>query len=161
MQKASRFSWRKGALIALLLIAAAGTYAWYSVRSSCEVEAVKEASAFLISQQNFYDRVYQVAVTASRSAPDHPVNTMKQVLMDTQEVDVPGCMQTAKTELVNYMGTVILAFDDYRAGKEDASILKLIKQSDVQYANFRAELRAVNQCAPNCMNLESIWNRNR
>ena len=150
-----------GALIALLLIVATGTYTWFSLRSSCEVHAVEDASAFLISQLNVYDRLYQVAVTASRTMPDHPVNTMKQVMMDTQEVDVPRCVRAAKTELLSSMGTVILAFDEYRAGKEDASVSSLIRQSDVQYANFRAELRTVNQCAPNCLNLESIWNKNR
>ncbi len=151
MQRSSRFSWQKGALIVLLLIAAAGTYIWYALRSSCEVQAVKEASTILASQLSMYDRVYQVAVTASRDAPDHPVNTMKQVMMDTQEVEVPGCMQTVKKELVNYMGTVILAFDEYRAGKADATVLDLIKQSDVYYAIYRAELRTVNECAPYCL----------
>ena len=159
MQKSSRSSWRKGALL-LLLLAAAGTYTWYSVRRSCEVDAVKEASTILTSQLSMYDRVYQVAVTASRSVPDHPVNTMKQVMMDTQEVEVPPCMQTAKENLVSYMGTVILAFDDYRAGKADKVVMDLIKQSDIQYTNFRAELRTVNECAPYCTNLKSIWKRN-
>jgi hypothetical protein len=158
MQKSSRFSWRKGALIALLLIAAAGTYTWYAVRSSCEVAAVKEASTILTSQLSMYDRVYQVAVTASRNAPDHPVNTMKQVMMDTQEVTVPVCLRTAKAELVNYMGTVILAFDEYRAGKADEVVVNLIKKSDLQYSSYREEVRTVNDCAPYCkQSLDSVW----
>ncbi|MEO7841161.1 MAG: hypothetical protein ABIU06_17610, partial [Anaerolineales bacterium] len=60
-------------------------------------------------------------------------------------------MQTAKNELINYMGTVISAFEAFRAGEADSSVLGLIKQSDVQYMNFRAELKAVNKCAPFCL----------
>ncbi len=153
--------WLMIAATVLLLVVAASMYTRYALRRSCEVDAVKEASSILISQLSMYDRVYQVAVTASRSVPDHPVNVMKQVMMDTQEVDVPRCMQTAKSNLVSYMGTVILAFDDYRAGKADKAVLDLIKQSDIQYTNFRAELRTVNECAPYCTNLKSIWKRNQ
>jgi hypothetical protein len=151
VQKSNRLLWPAGALIGLLIVAAAGTYAWYSVYNPCEVNAVKEASAILVTQLKTYDGVSQVAATASRTAPDHPVNTLKQIFMDTQEVIVPACMQTAKNELINYMGTVISAFQAYRAGETDATILSLIKQSDAQYGNFKAELKAVNKCAPFCI----------
>ncbi len=141
-----------GRLLALIIVAAAGTlYARYSLRSSCDVNAVKETSTILVTQQRMYDRVYQVAVTALRNTPDHPVNTLKLILMDTQELDVPGCMQTAKKELVDYMGTVILAFDAYRAGQADANVRDLVQQSDAQYANFRAQLREIDECAPYCI----------
>jgi len=71
--------------------------------------------------------------------------------MDTQQIIVPACMQTAKNELMNYMGTVISAFQAFRAGEADATVLGLVKQSDAQYINFHAELKAVNECAPFCL----------
>lgn len=151
VQKSSRFHWLTGALVILLIVAAAGAFALYSVRNSCQVDAVKEASIFLTTQLNMYDRVYQVARTASRSAPDHPVNTLKQIVMDTQELAVPRCMQTAKNELINYMDTVILAFQAYRAEEADSKVLDLIRRSEAQYANFKGELKAVNECAPLCI----------
>ena len=151
-QRLNRFRPLAGTLLVLLIVVAASTlYARYSLRRSCDVNAVKETSTILVTQQHVYDGVYQVAVTASRSAPDHPVNTLKQILMDTQEVDVPICMQTAKKELVDYMGTVILAFDAYRAGQADAAVRDLVQQSDAQYANFRAQLREINECTPYCI----------
>jgi hypothetical protein len=151
VQKSSRFRWLMGVLVVLFIFAAAGGSALYSLRISCEVDAVQEASIFLTTQLNMYDRVYQVATTASRTAPDHPVNTLKQIVMDTQEIAVPGCMQTAKNELINYMGTVILAFQAYRAEEADAAVLELIRRSEAQYANFKGELKAVNECAPLCI----------
>jgi hypothetical protein len=151
VQKSSRFRSTVSALIVLLIIAGVASYLWYSLRSSCEVNAVKEASAILSIQLKTYDQVFQVAVTASRASPDHPVNTLKQILMDTQEVTVPGCMQTAKKELINYMGTVILAFQAYRTGEADATVMDLVRKSDTQFADFKAEMRAVNKCAPFCL----------
>ena len=151
MQKLKHFPWLSSALIILLIVAAVGTYSWYTVFRPCEVNAVKETSDFLERQLKTYDRVYQVAVAASRTTPDHPVNLLKQIFMDTQEIIVPACMQTAKNELMNYMGTVISAFQAFRAGEADATVLGLVKQSDAQYINFHEELKAVNKCAPFCL----------
>ena len=149
-QKSNRFLWLASILIVLLVIAPVGIYTWRYLYNPCEVGAVKEASTILVTQLTTYDGVFQVAATASQTSPDHPVNTLKQIFMDTQEISVPACMRTAKNELINYMGTVIGAFQAYRAGEADATIRGLIKQSDGQYANFKAELKAVNKCAPYC-----------
>jgi hypothetical protein len=151
VQKPRRFRWLPAGFLVLMIAAAVSGYVLYSLRTSCEVNAVKEASTFLTTQLNMYDRVYQVATTASRIAPDHPVNTLKQIVMDTQEIAVPGCMQTTKNELISYMGTVILAFQAYRAGEGDTKVLDLVRQSEAQYGNFKAELKAVNECAPLCI----------
>jgi hypothetical protein len=143
--------WLAGALIVLFFLTPIGLYAWRYVVNPCEVQAVQEASTFLKTQLNFYDRVYQVAVTASPTSLDYPVITMQQILMDTQEVSVPACMQTAKNALISYMEAVIRAFRAWGAGETDATIRDLLQQSDVQYASFRAELRKLNKCAPFCM----------
>lgn len=150
VQKSSRFLLPVSALIVLLIVAAVGTYTWYYLYNPCEVNAVKDTTAFLISQRNSYDNAYQFAATASRASLDRPVNTLKQIFMDTQEVIVPACMQTAKNELINYMGSVIRAFQAFGAQEADATIRDLVNQSDTHYENFTAELEAVNKCAPFC-----------
>ena len=150
-QKSNRFRYLAGAFIVLLLAAAAGLYTWFFVYNPCDVEAVKDASAFLAGQLNTYDLVYQVAITASRNSPDHPVGTLKLIFMDTQQVGVPACVQKAKNELINYMGTVISAFEAYQAGEADATVTGLINQSNAQYEHFQTELEAVKKCAPFCL----------
>jgi hypothetical protein len=150
VRKSNYLRWLAAALIILLILAPLGIYGWRYLYNPCEVEAVEQASAFLNIQLKTYDGVYQVATTAARNAPDHPVTVLQQILMDTQEVAVPACLQTAKSELVNYMGTVILAFQSYRAGEADAKIFRLVRQSDEQYGNFKTELKAIKECAPYC-----------
>jgi hypothetical protein len=150
-RKSGPVRWLAGALIVLFVITPVGLYAWRYLYNPCEVDSVKEASTYLLTQLKSYDGVYQVAATASRTSLDRPVLVMQQIHLDTKEIAVPVCMQTAKEELINYMGTVIRAFRDWEAGEADATIRGLIRQSDTYYDNFHKELEAVNKCAPFCI----------
>ena len=146
----NRFRWLAGAFIVLIIFLPAGVYAWRYLYNPCEVEAVKEASDSLVIQSKMYDRVYQSAVDGDRTSLDYPVTVMQQTFMDTQAVVVPVCMQTAKSELLNYMGTVIHAFRAFGAGEADEAVRILVQQSNGHYHHFMTELEAVRECAPFC-----------
>jgi hypothetical protein len=150
MQRSNRLLQAVSALFILLIVATVSTYAWYSIFRPCKVETVQKVSTRLVTQLKLYDEAYQFATSASPTALVRPVNILQQILMDTQELNVPACMQAAKNELVNYMGTVIRAFLAYGAGETNATVSDLIDQSNVYYGNFNAELDAVNECAPFC-----------
>lgn len=150
VQKSSRFPWLAIALIVLVIIASASTYIWYSLQRSCEVQSVKEASALLLILTKRFDDVYQVATNAFPTSIDPPVLTMQQILMDTQEVPVPACLQTARDELIDYMGTVIRALRAYAAQEANATIRDIVAQANQHYGNFFTELNAVKECAPLC-----------
>jgi hypothetical protein len=150
-RKPNRFLLLASALTTLVIVAAVGIYAWMYWVNPCEVEAVKGASAFLVTQLNTYDAQYQFTTTVYRRGLTAPVSKLQQIFMDTQAVAVPVCMQTAKNELLSYMGTVIRAFKAFGAEEEDATIANLLDQSDTHYDNFNSELEAVNKCAPFCI----------
>lgn len=151
LHRSSRFIWPAILALIAVIAAAAGTYTGYFWHNSCKVNAVREASAFLVTQRNTYDNAYQFATTVSRTSLEHPVSTLKQILIATQAVDVPACMQSAKDELLHYMETVIRAFLAYGAQETDTTVNELIHESEIHYDNFAAELDAVNQCAPFCI----------
>src|SRR5262245_11578288 len=130
MQKPNRFLWRAITLVVLVTVIV-GVFTWYYLNRSCEVTAVKEASAFLLSQSKRYDSVYNVTADASRASVLVPVTVLQQIFLDTQESVVPACMGAAKNELTNYMGTVIRAFQAYAAGEANATVIDLIHQSDM------------------------------
>ena len=138
------------ALVVGLLAGGLGAYRWYALYGPCEVSEVKESSTFLGAQLNSYDRVYQVAVNASRDSYDLPVVVMQRIFLDTREVAVPACMQAAKVELLDYMETVIHAFRAWGAGEPDRTIRDLLDQSLAHYGKFKAEVKTVNECAPYC-----------
>ena len=146
VQTSRRFLWPAVALILILIFA----FGAYTFQRSCDVNEVKEASARLIRQRNSYDHSYQFATSVSPTAIVRPVAELQQILMDTQDIPVPVCMQTAKEELVNYMGIVIHAFLAFGAQEPESAVRDLIEQSNAHYNNFDREMDAVHQCAPYC-----------
>jgi hypothetical protein len=142
----------KLALVLLVFIAAAsGMYIWYFLVRPCDVRVVEESSILLLRQRDRYDHTYQFATSTSRDAIVRPVAELQQILMDTQEVTVPACMQTAKNELIDYMGTVIHAFQAFGAHEADSAVRDLIDQSEAHYDSFETEVEAVRECAPFCI----------
>lgn len=150
MQKTNRSRWVTGVSIVFLVLGAVGAYILYYLPRTCEVTAVEEASAILVSQMKRYDDVYQVATDAPQNAVFIPVSVMQQNLMDTQQVVVPACMKIAKKELLSYMDVVIRAFLAYEAQASNATVNGLIDQSEMHYAKFSMELKDVKKCAPYC-----------
>ena len=136
--------------ITLLIIAAVGTYIWINVYNSCQVQAVQDASALLTSQLKRYDDLFQATTGVYKNSVVLPVTMLQQIVMDTNDVAVPACMQSAKNELINYMQTVIRAFHAFGADEPDTAVRELIAQSNTHYLNFTTELDAVNKCAPFC-----------
>ncbi len=151
VQSSNRFRSLARVLVALVIVAAAGMYAWRYLYNPCEMDAVKEASAFLVSQQKTYDAQYQFTTTVARSELAIPVSMLEQIFLDTKAVAVPACMQMTKNELLNYMGSVTSAFRAYMAAEKDPAIRDLLSQSDTHYNNFSQELEAVNKCTPFCV----------
>lgn len=144
---------RRGAVAVFLLLAlgAGAAYARYSLESSCEVAAVKESSALLVRQRDSYDHSYQFATSTSRAEVVRPAAELQQILMDTGQVSVPVCLQKAKSELVDYMGAVVRAFQAYGAGEADSTVGDLLDQAQLHYDGFTTELESVNRCAPFCL----------
>lgn len=137
--------------LVLVVLATAGLYGWNTIVRSCDMSAVERAVTLLVMQRDRYDHTYQFATSASQDAIVRPVGDLQQILMDTQDVAVPGCMQTAKDELIDYMGTVIRAFQAFGAQETDSAVRELIQQSEIHYDNFMAEAEAVQACAPVCI----------
>lgn len=137
-----------GALV--LLTAAVGLYALFFVRAACDVPAVERASFLLLHQMERFDHSYQFATSAAPDKVVRPLAELQQIMMDTQTVEVPGCLQAAKEDLVEYMGTVVRAFLAYQALEEDA-VRDLVGQSDTHYEEFHVEMEKVMECAPWCL----------
>ena len=155
--KAKKTFWRKkrflflvSLLVGILTVGAAGIYAWYFWINPCDVNRVEKASTTLISQLNWYDSAYQFAATASQSRLTRPVQVLQEIAMDTNDIRVPACMQTTKAELVNYMRTVVRAFQAYMQSETNEAVKDILDESTIHFNNFTRELEAVKECAPYC-----------
>ena len=149
-KKMSRFLRSAGMFIVVLIVAAAGISAWYFWRHPCDIKAVEDAASFLVSQQRTYDGEYEFATTLLRSELTIPVNMLEDITTDTKMVAVPACMQTAKNELLAYMGSVTGAFRAYMTTEHDPAINRLLDQSNTHFNNFQKQLDRVKKCAPFC-----------
>jgi hypothetical protein len=149
-QKTNRFRLPAAIVIVLMILVGTGLYTWYYRVNACDTSAVKETSTFLSTQLKTYDAAFQFATTVYGTGLSRPVNDLQKIYMDTQEVGVPACLQTAKKELLSYMGTVINAFQAYMAEQPDTTIRGYLNQSNTYYDHFKWELEAVNQCTPYC-----------
>lgn len=145
----SLFLWA-GAMTVFLAVAGFGGFTWYAANSPCEVGDVEYASTMLLTQMRRYDDVYASAANGMRTSIDYPVTVMQQILVDTQEVEVPACMRKAKSELIGYMGDAIRAFKAFQAGEQDSTIQSLLDSSYTHVRNFRMELESIKECAPYC-----------
>jgi hypothetical protein len=119
------------------------------MRAACELPAVERASFLLMHQLDRFDHSYQFATSAAPDKIVRPLAELQQILMDTQGVDVPGCLATAKEELLAYMGAVMKAFQAYQA-QEEGMVRELVGQSDIHYEEFHVEMEEVMECAPWC-----------
>jgi hypothetical protein len=147
--KSSSMWVRRAAVVLVLVTAVVGLFAWLSVRGACNVEAVGKGSALLLHQMDRFDHSYQFATSAAPDAIVRPVAELQRILMDTQGMDVPGCLQEGKKELTDYMLTVIYAFEAYGLQEQD-SLRELVRQSDTHYEQFHVEIEEVRACAPWC-----------
>jgi len=138
------------ALIVLLTIVWVGIYKWYLFSNPCEVDDVEYASTVLLTQMRRYDDVYASAANGTRTSIDYPITVMQQILVDTQDVEVPACMRRARSELIGYMGDAIHAFKAFQAEEPDTVIQNLLDSSYVHVHTFRMELDEVKECVPYC-----------
>ena len=145
-----RYVLRIGMVIVLFVFAVAGVTSWYFFSNPCEADDVEQAAALLVIQMRQYDNVYASAANGTRTSIEYPVTVMQQILVDTQGIDVPVCMHTAKNELIDYMGDAIRAFKAFQAGEPNGTIQSFLDSSYAHVRAFRVELDAVKECVPYC-----------
>ena len=113
--------------------------------------AVKKPNRLLWRRAAVYDHTYRFATRVARNAVVRPVADLQLILMDTRGLDVPGCMQTAREELIDYMDAVIRAVLADGAQARDSTVRDLLDRSKTHYNNFDTEREAGNRCAPCCI----------
>ena len=155
MRDGPAFSWSRlrnfilrGALV--FLATALVVYGIASVRGSCKLPEMERASFLLMHQLDSFDHSYQFATSAAPDKIVRPLAELQQILMDTQALEVPGCLATAQEELLAYMGAVTKAFLAYGA-QDEGTLRELVAQSDIHYEEFHVEIEEVRQCAPWCI----------
>ena len=140
-----------GAVLGIMVVAILGVYAWYALYGPCTRGNVNTASEALFEQVVAFEDAYQSAAAATPVGLMGPLTSMQQILWDTREVTVPGCMQEARLELVTSMESAIRAFLAVMTGESKETVEGLLQDSQTHLDNFTTELESINTCAPFCL----------
>ena len=145
-----RFVLAAGVLMVLLIVGAVGAYTWFALYGPCTVNTVEAASAVLFDQLILFDATYQSISSRAPVALIGPMTQMQQILIDTQKLVVPACLQPAQNELISAMESLIRGLLAIMESEPEATFAKLMEKSQKHLDNFTAELEFVNKCAPFC-----------
>jgi len=123
----------------------------YYFNGPCGVNRVKDAGLALAGQFGAYQGAHDIAVSAARIALAGPAGELQKIYLETEKIEVPGCMEHAKSELVAMMDSdieVFLVFMSEEASKAD--VTALMAQSSEHLEQYKKELKMVRECAPFC-----------
>ena len=148
--RSRRFLLAAGVLMMLLIVAAVGGYTWIALFGPCTVNTVQTASNALLDQLQLFDAMYRSIPSLTPVALFDPMTQLQQILIDTQAVVVPACLQIAQDELVTAMETLIRALLAVMESKPEATVTGLFEKSTAHLDNFSAELKWIDKCAPFC-----------
>lgn len=145
-----RFLLTAGVLTVLLIVGAVSVYTWFALYGPCTVNTVEAASAVLFDQMILFDAIYQSIPSRAPVELFGPMTQMQQILIDTQKLVVPACLQPAHNELISAMESLLRALLAIMESEPEATFAKLMEKSQKHLDNFTAELGFVNKCAPFC-----------
>lgn len=145
-----RFLLAAGVLMVLLIVGAVGVYTWFALYGPCTVNTVEAASAVLFDQLILFDAIYRSIPSRAPVGLIGPMTQMQQILIDTQGLVVPACLQPAQNELISAMESSMRALLAIMESEPEATFAKLMEKSQKHLDSFTAELEFVNKCAPFC-----------
>lgn len=142
--------WIGGGVMLLLIVAAIGGFAWLALYGPCSVKKVETASNTMRDQLQLFDATYQSTSSLNVVELLGPMTQLQQILIDTEKVVVPACLQAAQFELLTVMETLVRAILAEMESKPEATAANLIEKSNKHRDNFTAELEWINKCSPLC-----------
>jgi hypothetical protein len=116
----------------------------------CGLILVADAGEDLSAVAQRWDDAVDVAGATPRMALGAQVATLQEVRRDTQALEVPECLNKARTYLVRSMDAAIEGFIAFLAQESDASVGKHFDTADSAMESFGDELARVRACAPDC-----------
>ena len=146
----TRLLWAGGVVMLLLIVAAVSGYTWVALYGPCTVNAVQTASNVLLDKLQLFDAIYQSIPSLTPIELFDPMTELQRILIDTQKVVVPACLQIAQNELIIGMETLVRALLAVMESKPEATAAALFEKSTTHLDNFRAELEWIDKCAPFC-----------
>jgi hypothetical protein len=131
-------------IISILLISCS------SVNTFCPQEKVLQANHDLATLLERFNDIDKVANVTSRIALPPVIDNMQQIKRDTNDFELPGCMEPARNYLILYMESEIDGFIVFLAQNSNSQANSYFERSLTYIQKLADELDRVNNCTPNC-----------
>jgi hypothetical protein len=154
-QKQQRFL--AGLLMVLLFLCLGMTALggrWYYLHGPCGVARVEESSHTLSNQFQVFNDAFDIAKRTSRIALSGPIAEIQKIKRDTEEIQVPACLEPAKRELMTSIEKSLDGFQAFLAEEADARVAAHLNESVDHMGIFNRTLITVSECAPFCNETE-------
>jgi hypothetical protein len=135
---------------ALCILVIGGGVGWHYFYGPCGVTRVEDAGHVLRDQVQVYDDAYNIAASTARISLAGPVAELQRILRETENIEVPSCMEKAKNELVLSIDDSVKAFLAFMSEESDIAVGSLLDSSVTHLGNFNKEMDVVDACKPFC-----------
>ncbi len=141
---------RRAIAIALAIALGAGSLGWFYFVGPCGVSSVQRATKDLTDIAQRWDDAESIASSTARIALAAPVSTLQSIRSETQKLDVPKCMEEARTNLADSMDATIGGYLAFMQNQSDYAVNVYFVDARDKTAAFGEALAAVRACAPWC-----------
>ncbi len=135
-------------LLGIVLIA--GGVGWHYFYGPCGVARVNEASQKLSKQAQIYNDAFNIASSTPRIALAGPVADLQRIQRETEDVQVPKCLETAKQELVWSIDAAVKGYLAFMGDESDNKVSNLMSMSTNHFMKLSDELLRIDDCKPFC-----------
>jgi hypothetical protein len=114
----------------------------------CGVQSVLDADQKIADIKTRWDQTFWVANKSSRVTLAQPVLEMVNIQQELRKIQVPACMEPAKTSLDQSMKYTIEAYDRFFRYENELEVRKRFNNAAAQRKLFEQQMQTIYQCAP-------------
>lgn len=129
---------------------AASTAAFVAAHGACAVDAVLKSAADMNKLLTTWDDASKLANSTPRNALAPQISVLQDLHRQANALEVPTCLENAKSYLALGMDKTVNAFLDFLGQKPDALVTADFNDANQEFKTFDAELAKITKCAPDC-----------
>jgi hypothetical protein len=139
--------------ILIVLIIVGGLTAYYLEYGPCGTRSVEEALQQITPITNRWDSAYNLTINGPLDMYTSNLQQLQTIRGDAKSVNVPYCMETAKSELIagmdDFINSLVVTKDilNHNSANDSAA---LVQQGNDHFKAYKSEMERIKSCAPLC-----------
>jgi hypothetical protein len=140
----------KKSLLFLLLFAIILSACGPAAPGPCDKDLVQAASKQLLDIVKKWQDAYNIASSTGRIGLAQPVQEMQSIKRETEALEVPKCLTTARDYLASHMNSSVNGFLAFMSQESDAVVQDNFTEANDLLSKYTAEMERIADCVPDC-----------